>query len=140
MEYFWVYPAGWAADNWKCTLSNLGLLNHPVFAFFLSVQKLNEFLLSDEIGDDSWRGGDNSVAYESCKKHTGLVSSVLWQWLSKQRGYTAQYEANALLIVLRDLGFFLDSALDQFLPLLFRDLCFYGMKSPQTIEALLKCQ
>ena len=42
----------------------------------LSVQKLNEFLLSDEIGDDSWRGGDSSVAYESCKKHTGLVSSV----------------------------------------------------------------
>uniref|UniRef100_A0A8C9FC43 ATP-binding cassette sub-family C member 9 n=1 Tax=Pavo cristatus TaxID=9049 RepID=A0A8C9FC43_PAVCR len=38
--------------------------------------KLNEFLLSDEIGDDTWRGGDNSVAYESCKKHTGLVSSV----------------------------------------------------------------
>lgn len=62
--------------GWKCTLSILGLFNHPVFAFFLSVQKLNEFLLSDEIGDDSWRGGDNSVAYESCKKHTGLVSSV----------------------------------------------------------------
>uniref|UniRef100_A0A672V8E7 ATP binding cassette subfamily C member 9 n=1 Tax=Strigops habroptila TaxID=2489341 RepID=A0A672V8E7_STRHB len=27
----------------------------------ISVQKLNEFLLSDEIGDDSWRGGDSSV-------------------------------------------------------------------------------
>uniref|UniRef100_A0A8C3BVU2 ATP binding cassette subfamily C member 9 n=1 Tax=Cairina moschata TaxID=8855 RepID=A0A8C3BVU2_CAIMO len=27
----------------------------------VSVQKLNEFLLSDEIGDDSWRGGDSSV-------------------------------------------------------------------------------
>uniref|UniRef100_A0A8C3BQR6 ATP binding cassette subfamily C member 9 n=1 Tax=Cairina moschata TaxID=8855 RepID=A0A8C3BQR6_CAIMO len=43
----------------------------------VSVQKLNEFLLSDEIGDDSWRGGDSSVAYESCKKHTGLVSSFV---------------------------------------------------------------
>uniref|UniRef100_A0A8B9RU49 ATP-binding cassette sub-family C member 9 n=1 Tax=Accipiter nisus TaxID=211598 RepID=A0A8B9RU49_9AVES len=29
----------------------------------VSVQKLNEFLLSDEIGDDSWRGGDSSVLH-----------------------------------------------------------------------------
>uniref|UniRef100_A0A8C2SU70 ATP binding cassette subfamily C member 9 n=1 Tax=Coturnix japonica TaxID=93934 RepID=A0A8C2SU70_COTJA len=43
----------------------------------ISVQKLNEFLLSDEIGDDSWRGGDNSVAYESCKKHTGLHTKAI---------------------------------------------------------------
>lgn len=43
----------------------------------VSVQKLNEFLLSDEIGDDSWRGGDNSVAYESCKKHTGLHTKAI---------------------------------------------------------------
>ncbi|POI35503.1 hypothetical protein CIB84_000745, partial [Bambusicola thoracicus] len=46
----------------------------------VSVQKLNEFLLSDEIGDDSWRGGDNSVAYESCKKHTGLVTNGYFSW------------------------------------------------------------
>ncbi|XP_019399967.1 PREDICTED: ATP-binding cassette sub-family C member 9 isoform X5 [Crocodylus porosus] len=38
----------------------------------ISVQKLNEFLLSDEIGGDSWRDGCSSVAYESCKKHTGF--------------------------------------------------------------------
>ncbi|XP_048355473.1 ATP-binding cassette sub-family C member 9 isoform X9 [Sphaerodactylus townsendi] len=38
----------------------------------ISVQKLNEFLISDEIGDDSWRNGDSSLMYESCKKHTGL--------------------------------------------------------------------
>ncbi|XP_007437455.1 ATP-binding cassette sub-family C member 9 [Python bivittatus] len=38
----------------------------------ISVQKLNEFLLSDEIGDDSWRNGESPLAYESCKKHTGL--------------------------------------------------------------------
>ncbi|XP_061865058.1 ATP-binding cassette sub-family C member 9 isoform X6 [Colius striatus] len=43
----------------------------------ISVQKLNEFLLSDEIGDDSWRGGDGSVAYESCKKHTGLHTKAI---------------------------------------------------------------
>ncbi|KAK4829449.1 hypothetical protein QYF61_004667 [Mycteria americana] len=43
----------------------------------ISVQKLNEFLLSDEIGDDSWRGGDSSVAYESCKKHTGLHTKAI---------------------------------------------------------------
>ncbi|GAB0177174.1 ATP-binding cassette sub-family C member 9 [Grus japonensis] len=43
----------------------------------VSVQKLNEFLLSDEIGDDSWRGGDSSVAYESCKKHTGLHTKAI---------------------------------------------------------------
>ncbi|KAL8222320.1 UNVERIFIED_CONTAM: ATP-binding cassette, sub-C (CFTR MRP), member 9, partial [Gekko kuhli] len=38
----------------------------------ISVQKLNEFLMSDEIGDDSWRNGDATLTYESCKKHTGL--------------------------------------------------------------------
>lgn len=37
------------------------------------MQKLNEFLISDEIGDDSWRNGDSALAYEPCKKHTGLV-------------------------------------------------------------------
>uniref|UniRef100_A0A670KIV3 ATP binding cassette subfamily C member 9 n=1 Tax=Podarcis muralis TaxID=64176 RepID=A0A670KIV3_PODMU len=40
----------------------------------ISVQKLNEFLISDEIGDDSWRNGDTALTCESCKKHTGLVS------------------------------------------------------------------
>uniref|UniRef100_A0A8C9UD24 ATP binding cassette subfamily C member 9 n=1 Tax=Serinus canaria TaxID=9135 RepID=A0A8C9UD24_SERCA len=43
----------------------------------VSVQKLNEFLLSDEIGDDSWRGGDSSVPYESCRKHTGLHTKAI---------------------------------------------------------------
>lgn len=39
-----------------------------------SVQKLGEFLQSDEIGDDSWRNGDMSVAFEAGKKHLGVVS------------------------------------------------------------------
>ncbi|XP_053113746.1 ATP-binding cassette sub-family C member 9 isoform X2 [Hemicordylus capensis] len=44
---------------------------------FISVQKLNEFLISDEIGDDSWRNGDSALAYESCKKHAGLHSKAI---------------------------------------------------------------
>ncbi|KAM8907839.1 LOW QUALITY PROTEIN: ATP-binding cassette sub-family C member 9 [Spinachia spinachia] len=34
----------------------------------VSVQKLGEFLQSDEIGDDSWRNGDMSVSMEAGKK------------------------------------------------------------------------
>ncbi|KAG8138433.1 hypothetical protein E2320_004332, partial [Naja naja] len=44
----------------------------------ISVQKLNEFLLSDEIGDDSWRNGESPLAYESCKKHTGLLGDIIF--------------------------------------------------------------
>uniref|UniRef100_A0A7N6BEA8 ATP-binding cassette, sub-family C (CFTR/MRP), member 9 n=1 Tax=Anabas testudineus TaxID=64144 RepID=A0A7N6BEA8_ANATE len=40
----------------------------------VSVQKLGEFLQSDEIGDDSWRNGDMSVSLEGGKKHLGAVS------------------------------------------------------------------
>lgn len=39
-----------------------------------SVQKLSEFLQSDEIGDDSWRNGDMSISFEAGKKHMGTVS------------------------------------------------------------------
>ncbi|XP_028914137.1 ATP-binding cassette sub-family C member 9 isoform X3 [Ornithorhynchus anatinus] len=35
----------------------------------ISVQKLNEFLLSDEIGDDPWRNSESPLTFESCKKH-----------------------------------------------------------------------
>ncbi|XP_051974491.1 ATP-binding cassette sub-family C member 9-like isoform X1 [Xyrauchen texanus] len=35
----------------------------------VSVQKLGEFLQSDEIGDDSWRNGDMSMPLESNKKY-----------------------------------------------------------------------
>ncbi|KAM9468251.1 ATP-binding cassette sub-family C member 9 isoform 1-T3 [Clarias gariepinus] len=37
----------------------------------VSVQKLGEFLQSEEIGDDSWRNGDMPMAYESYKKSSG---------------------------------------------------------------------
>uniref|UniRef100_A0A8D3EAT3 ATP-binding cassette, sub-family C (CFTR/MRP), member 9 n=1 Tax=Scophthalmus maximus TaxID=52904 RepID=A0A8D3EAT3_SCOMX len=42
----------------------------------VSVQKLGEFLQSDEIGDDSWRNGDMSVFLEAGKKHLGAVSPI----------------------------------------------------------------
>uniref|UniRef100_A0A8C0R026 ATP binding cassette subfamily C member 9 n=1 Tax=Canis lupus dingo TaxID=286419 RepID=A0A8C0R026_CANLU len=42
----------------------------------ISVQKLNEFLLSDEIGEDSWRTGEGSLPFESCKKHTGVPKTI----------------------------------------------------------------
>ncbi|CAB1346304.1 unnamed protein product, partial [Coregonus sp. 'balchen'] len=46
----------------------------------VSVQKLGEFLQSDEIGDDSWRNGDMSVSLEACKKHPGAVNSGFFTW------------------------------------------------------------
>nr|XP_023647098.1 ATP-binding cassette sub-family C member 9-like [Paramormyrops kingsleyae] len=42
----------------------------------VSVQKLGEFLQSDEIGEDSWRNGDMSVSLDSCKKHPGGTKAV----------------------------------------------------------------
>uniref|UniRef100_A0A6Q2WVM9 ATP-binding cassette, sub-family C (CFTR/MRP), member 9 n=1 Tax=Esox lucius TaxID=8010 RepID=A0A6Q2WVM9_ESOLU len=41
----------------------------------VSVQKLGEFLQSDEIGEDSWRNGDMSVSLDTCTKHPGGVST-----------------------------------------------------------------
>uniref|UniRef100_A0A8C5BPB2 ATP-binding cassette, sub-family C (CFTR/MRP), member 9 n=1 Tax=Gadus morhua TaxID=8049 RepID=A0A8C5BPB2_GADMO len=40
----------------------------------VSVEKLGEFLQSDEIGDDSWRNGDVTVSLDTYKKHPGAVS------------------------------------------------------------------
>ncbi|KAM8884578.1 ATP-binding cassette sub-family C member 9 isoform 2-T4 [Synchiropus picturatus] len=42
----------------------------------VSVQKLGEFLQSDEIGDDSWRNGDISVPLDSGKKHLGGTKAI----------------------------------------------------------------
>ncbi|XP_047431165.1 ATP-binding cassette sub-family C member 9 isoform X2 [Mugil cephalus] len=42
----------------------------------VSVQKLGEFLQSDEIGDDSWRNGDISVSLEPGKKHLGMTKAI----------------------------------------------------------------
>ncbi|KAM7378480.1 hypothetical protein PAMA_013404 [Pampus argenteus] len=42
----------------------------------VSVQKLGEFLQSDEIGDDSWRNGDMPVSMEASKKHLGPTKAI----------------------------------------------------------------
>ncbi|XP_061570966.1 ATP-binding cassette sub-family C member 9 isoform X2 [Cololabis saira] len=42
----------------------------------ISVQKLGEFLQSDEIGDDSWRNGDISVSLDAGKKHLGMTKAI----------------------------------------------------------------
>uniref|UniRef100_A0A8C4GWT4 ATP-binding cassette sub-family C member 9 n=1 Tax=Dicentrarchus labrax TaxID=13489 RepID=A0A8C4GWT4_DICLA len=42
----------------------------------VSVQKLGEFLQSDEIEDDSWRNGDMTVSFEAGKKHPGMTKAI----------------------------------------------------------------
>ncbi|XP_036005136.1 ATP-binding cassette sub-family C member 9 isoform X1 [Fundulus heteroclitus] len=42
----------------------------------VSVQKLGEFLQSDEIGDDSWRNGDISVSLDVGKKNLGMTKAI----------------------------------------------------------------
>ncbi|XP_027127961.1 ATP-binding cassette sub-family C member 9 isoform X2 [Larimichthys crocea] len=42
----------------------------------VSVQKLGEFLQSDEIGDDSWRNGDMPISFEAGKKHFGMTKAI----------------------------------------------------------------
>ncbi|XP_038594749.1 ATP-binding cassette sub-family C member 9 isoform X6 [Micropterus salmoides] len=42
----------------------------------VSVQKLGEFLQSDEIGDDSWRNGDMPLSFEAGKKHLGVTKAI----------------------------------------------------------------
>ncbi|XP_058479502.1 ATP-binding cassette sub-family C member 9 [Solea solea] len=42
----------------------------------VSVQKLGEFLQSDEIGDDCWRNGDVSMSMEAGKKHFGPTKAI----------------------------------------------------------------
>ncbi|XP_029681721.1 ATP-binding cassette sub-family C member 9 isoform X3 [Takifugu rubripes] len=46
----------------------------------VSVQKLSEFLQSDEIGDDSWRNGDMSISFEAGKKHMGTTTAINRKW------------------------------------------------------------
>ncbi|CAF95602.1 unnamed protein product [Tetraodon nigroviridis] len=41
----------------------------------VSVQKLSEFLQSDEIGDDSWKNGDVSMSFEAGRKHVGMTKA-----------------------------------------------------------------
>ncbi|XP_069084641.1 ATP-binding cassette sub-family C member 9 isoform X1 [Pleurodeles waltl] len=43
----------------------------------VSVQKLNEFFISDEIGNEGWRNGGSSSPFESCRKHTGVHTKAI---------------------------------------------------------------
>lgn len=70
-------------QQWRETLNSseitgIGIITitliHGVCVCVHSVQKLGEFLQSDEIGDDSWRNGDMSVSLEAGKKNLGMVS------------------------------------------------------------------
>ncbi|XP_056443584.1 ATP-binding cassette sub-family C member 9-like [Gadus chalcogrammus] len=42
----------------------------------VSVEKLGEFLQSDEIGDDSWRNGDVTVSLDTYKKPPGVTKAI----------------------------------------------------------------
>uniref|UniRef100_A0AAZ3RWB3 ATP-binding cassette, sub-family C (CFTR/MRP), member 9 n=1 Tax=Oncorhynchus tshawytscha TaxID=74940 RepID=A0AAZ3RWB3_ONCTS len=53
-----------------------GPLHLHVYETHTPVQKLGEFLQSDEIGDDSWRNGDMPVSLEACKKHPGATKAI----------------------------------------------------------------
>ncbi|KAM8974245.1 ATP-binding cassette sub-family C member 9 isoform 2-T2 [Pelodytes ibericus] len=39
----------------------------------VSVQKLNEFFISDEIRDDSAKNGDSCIPFDTCRKHPGII-------------------------------------------------------------------
>ncbi|XP_078530202.1 ATP-binding cassette sub-family C member 9 isoform X4 [Lissotriton helveticus] len=43
----------------------------------VSVQKLNEFFISDEIGKEGWRNGGSSSPFEPCRKHTGVQTKAI---------------------------------------------------------------
>ncbi|XP_005998910.1 LOW QUALITY PROTEIN: ATP-binding cassette sub-family C member 9 [Latimeria chalumnae] len=43
----------------------------------VSVQKLREFLISDEIEDERWRNGEVSMSLQSCEKHTGAHTKAI---------------------------------------------------------------
>ncbi|XP_069765084.1 ATP-binding cassette sub-family C member 9-like isoform X1 [Narcine bancroftii] len=43
----------------------------------VSEQKLNEFLTSDEISSEGFRGGETSLNVETCKKHSGVHTKAL---------------------------------------------------------------
>ncbi|XP_053318966.1 ATP-binding cassette sub-family C member 9 isoform X2 [Spea bombifrons] len=43
----------------------------------VSVQKLNEFFISDEIRDDGSRNGDSCIPLDACRKHPGINSRAI---------------------------------------------------------------
>ncbi|XP_077355333.1 ATP-binding cassette sub-family C member 9 isoform X2 [Festucalex cinctus] len=85
MHYFITKSSPSPAEAFA-TLALFNILVTPLFLLstvvrfavkaLISVQKLGEFLQSDEIGDDSWRNGDMSVPSEAAKKHPGATKAI----------------------------------------------------------------
>ncbi|XP_077400462.1 ATP-binding cassette sub-family C member 9 isoform X2 [Vanacampus margaritifer] len=85
MHYFVTESSPSPAEAFA-TLALFNILVTPLFLLstvvrfavkaLISVQKLGEFLQSDEIGDDSWRNGDMSVPSEAAKKHPGATKAI----------------------------------------------------------------
>ncbi len=102
----WLYSTSWSLHS-SCYLQWSGLLSRPLSGMWLnrtsnqiqhyfiilaflggsdhlvdvhSVQKLSEFLQSDEIGEDSWRNGEMFMSLEVGKKYKyhGDVSAHTW--------------------------------------------------------------
>ncbi|KAM9823722.1 LOW QUALITY PROTEIN: ATP-binding cassette sub-family C member 9 [Neosynchiropus ocellatus] len=81
-----IYDAGPSPSKAFAALALFHILVTPLFLLstvvrfavkaLVSVQKLGEFLQSDEIGDDSWRNGDMSVPLDSGKKHLGGTKAI----------------------------------------------------------------
>ncbi|XP_051911524.1 ATP-binding cassette sub-family C member 9 isoform X2 [Hippocampus zosterae] len=85
MHYF-ITKSGPSPAEAFATLALFNILVTPLFLLstvvrfavkaLISVQKLGEFLQSDEIGDDSWRNGEMSVPSEAAKKHSGATKAI----------------------------------------------------------------
>ncbi|XP_049616239.1 ATP-binding cassette sub-family C member 9 isoform X1 [Syngnathus scovelli] len=85
MHYF-ITNTGPSPAEAFATLALFNILVTPLFLLstvvrfavkaLISVQKLGEFLQSDEIGDDSWRNGEVSVPSEAAKKHRGGTKAI----------------------------------------------------------------
>ncbi|XP_031714799.1 ATP-binding cassette sub-family C member 9 isoform X4 [Anarrhichthys ocellatus] len=84
--YFWTGNTVPAPAEAFAALALFHILVTPLFLLstvvrfavkaLFSVQKLGEFLQSDEIGDDSWRNGDMPVSMEAGKKHMGGTKAI----------------------------------------------------------------
>ncbi|XP_061617286.1 ATP-binding cassette sub-family C member 9 isoform X1 [Phyllopteryx taeniolatus] len=85
MHYF-ITNTGPSPEEAFATLALFNILVTPLFLLstvvrfavkaLVSVQKLGEFLQSDEIGDDTWRNGDMSVPSEAAKKHPAATKAI----------------------------------------------------------------
>uniref|UniRef100_A0A8C5WM67 ATP-binding cassette sub-family C member 9 n=1 Tax=Leptobrachium leishanense TaxID=445787 RepID=A0A8C5WM67_9ANUR len=59
----------------------------------VSVQKLNEFFISDEIRDDA-KNGDSCIPFDACRKHPGIVSIALINSRAFNRKQPLRFQAD----------------------------------------------